>query len=88
MKVPGSISLSLPVMAGAKQVIIAACGVSDKYPKVRRKGPRPRIEGGLLGSADARGSRFVKPRGGSCNGPPRAFTKSPACASRRASRRR
>ena len=42
MKVPGSISLSLPVMAGAKQVIIAACGVSDKYPKVRAARLTPR----------------------------------------------
>jgi len=33
MKTPGSITLTLPVMAAAKEVIIAACGVSDKYPK-------------------------------------------------------
>ena len=33
MKVPGSITLSLPVMAAAKACVIAACGVSDKYPK-------------------------------------------------------
>ena len=32
-QVPGSITLSLPVMAAAKTVLIAACGVSDKYPK-------------------------------------------------------
>ena len=33
MKVPGSITLSLPVMTNAKEVLIAACGVSEKYPK-------------------------------------------------------
>lgn len=33
MKDPGSITFSLPVMAAAKSVLIAACGVSDKYPK-------------------------------------------------------
>ena len=32
MKDPPSITLSLPVMAGAKEVVVAACGVSDKYP--------------------------------------------------------
>lgn len=32
MKVPGSITLSLPVMAAAERVLVAACGVSDKYP--------------------------------------------------------
>ena len=30
MKTPGSITLSLPVMAAAKEVLIAACGVSEK----------------------------------------------------------
>ena len=33
MKSPPSITLSLPVMKSAKQVVIAACGVSDKYPQ-------------------------------------------------------
>jgi 6-phosphogluconolactonase len=33
MKSPPSISLSLPVMANAKQIVVAACGVSDKYPQ-------------------------------------------------------
>ncbi|KAI2500482.1 glucosamine-6-phosphate isomerase/6-phosphogluconolactonase [Fragilaria crotonensis] len=33
MKSPPSISLSLPIMANAKQVVVAACGVSDKYPQ-------------------------------------------------------
>lgn len=32
MKDPPSISLTLPVMSRAKQVVIAACGVSEKYP--------------------------------------------------------
>ena len=35
MKTPGSISLSLPAMKAGKQVVVAACGVSVKYPKVR-----------------------------------------------------
>ena len=38
MKSPPSISLSLPVMANAKQVIVAACGVSDKYPQGKSAG--------------------------------------------------
>lgn len=33
MKQPPSITLSLPVMKAAKQVIVAACGVSEKYPQ-------------------------------------------------------
>jgi 6-phosphogluconolactonase len=33
MKDPPSISLSLPVMASAKEVVVAACGVSEKYPQ-------------------------------------------------------
>ncbi|KAG7371909.1 6-phosphogluconolactonase [Nitzschia inconspicua] len=33
MKDPPSISLSLPVMANAKEVVVAACGVSEKYPQ-------------------------------------------------------
>ena len=32
-KSPGSITLSLPLMLAARQVVVAACGVSDKYPK-------------------------------------------------------
>lgn len=32
-KTPGSITLSLPVMQAAKEVLIAACGVSKKAPK-------------------------------------------------------
>lgn len=45
MKTPGSISLSLPVMAAAKEVIIAACGVSDKYPQGKSDAMRRAIEG-------------------------------------------
>ena len=45
MKVPGSITLSLPVMANAKEVIIAACGVSDKYPQGKSAAMAQGIEG-------------------------------------------
>ena len=45
MKVPGSITLSLPVMAGAKSVVIAACGVSDKYPQGKSAAMARGIEG-------------------------------------------
>lgn len=45
MKVPGSISLSLPVMASAKNVVIAACGVSEKYPKGKSAAMKRAIEG-------------------------------------------
>lgn len=38
MKSPPSITLSLPVMSGARQVVIAACGVSDKYPQGKSEG--------------------------------------------------
>lgn len=43
MKQPPSITLSLPVMAGAKQVVVAACGVSDKYPQGKSDGMRRAI---------------------------------------------
>ena len=33
MKDPGSITLSFPVIANAREVVIAACGVSEKYPQ-------------------------------------------------------
>ena len=45
MKTPGSITLSLPVMAAAKEVVIAACGVSDKYPKGKSEAMKRAIEG-------------------------------------------
>lgn len=44
MKVPGSITLSLPVMAAAKQVVIAACGVSEKYPMGKSAAMKRAIE--------------------------------------------
>ena len=44
MKQPGSISLSLPVMQSAKRVVIAACGVSEKYPQGKSAGMRRAIE--------------------------------------------
>jgi 6-phosphogluconolactonase len=44
MKKPGSITLSLPVMAAAKKVVIAACGVSEKYPQGKSAGMRRAIE--------------------------------------------
>lgn len=45
MKVPGSITLSLPVMTAAKEVVIAACGVSDKYPMGKSEAMARGIEG-------------------------------------------
>jgi 6-phosphogluconolactonase len=44
-KQPGSITLSLPVMAAAKEVLIAACGVSDKYPQGKSAAMARGIEG-------------------------------------------
>ena len=32
---PGSITLSFPVIANAREVVIAACGVSEKYPQAK-----------------------------------------------------
>ena len=43
MKKPPSISLSLPVMMSAKEVVVAACGVSDKYPQGKSDGMRRAI---------------------------------------------
>ena len=43
MKSPPSITLSLPVMTAAKQVVVAACGVSDKYPQGKSDGMRRAI---------------------------------------------
>lgn len=44
MKLPGSISLSLPAMAAAREVVVAACGVSDKYPRGKSAAMRRAIE--------------------------------------------
>ena len=46
MKQPGSITLSLPVMAAAAEVIVAACGVSEKYPQGKSAGMVRAIEAG------------------------------------------
>ena len=43
MKQPPSITLSLPVMQSAKKVVIAACGVSDKYPQGKSAGMKRAI---------------------------------------------
>jgi len=45
MKYPPSITLSLPVMANARQVVVAACGVSDKYPQGKSQGMRRAVCG-------------------------------------------
>mmetsp|Transcript_43926 Transcript_43926/g.138042 ORF Transcript_43926/g.138042 Transcript_43926/m.138042 type:complete len:300 (+) Transcript_43926:195-1094(+) len=44
MKTPGSITLSMPVMRAAKRVVVAACGVSEKYPQGKSAGMRRAIE--------------------------------------------
>jgi len=38
MKEPPSITLSLPIMQSARQIVVAACGVSDKYPQGKSAG--------------------------------------------------
>ena len=43
MKQPPSITLSLPVMLASKEVVVAACGVSDKYPQGKSEGMRRAI---------------------------------------------
>lgn len=45
VKDPPSISLSLPVMQAAKQVVVAACGVSEKYPQGKSDAMRRAICG-------------------------------------------
>lgn len=45
MKDPPSITLSLPVMAASKKVVIAACGVSEKYPQGKSDAMKRAIEG-------------------------------------------
>eukprot|EP00968_Pinguiococcus_pyrenoidosus_P010055 scaffold797_cov236-Pinguiococcus_pyrenoidosus.AAC.6 len=60
MKTPGSISLSLPVMRAAKRVVIAACGVSEKYPMGKSDAMKRAIEGEeTLQSFPAAGLRDV-----------------------------
>ena len=43
MKEPPSITLSLPVMQNARQIVVAACGVSDKYPQGKSAGMKRAI---------------------------------------------
>jgi len=43
MKDPPSITLSLPVMQASTKVVIAACGVSDKYPQGKSAGMKRAI---------------------------------------------
>ena len=45
MKQPGSITLSLAAMQASKEVVIAACGVSEKYPKGKSEAMGRGIEG-------------------------------------------
>uniref|UniRef100_A0A7S4J6S6 Glucosamine/galactosamine-6-phosphate isomerase domain-containing protein n=1 Tax=Odontella aurita TaxID=265563 RepID=A0A7S4J6S6_9STRA len=46
MKSPPSITLSLPVMKNARRSVVAACGVSDKYPKGKSEGMRRAVADG------------------------------------------
>lgn len=61
MKSPPSITLSLPVMANSKKVVVAACGVSDKYPQGKSAGMRRAVvaEDETLESFPAVGLRSV-----------------------------
>jgi len=45
MKTPGSITFSLPLMSAGKNVLVAACGVSDKYPMGKSDAMKQAIEG-------------------------------------------
>jgi len=58
MKSPGSITLTLPLMNAAKEVIIAAGGTSEKYPLGKSAGMKRAIEGSeTLSSFPAAGLR-------------------------------
>lgn len=61
LKSPPSITLSLPVMQNARQVVVAACGVSDKYPQGKSDAMRQAIvsESETLESFPAVGLREV-----------------------------
>jgi len=60
MKTPGSITLSLDVMAAAKETVIAACGVSAKYPQGKSAGMLRAVEGAeMLSTFPAAGLRKV-----------------------------
>ena len=60
-KQPPSITLSLPVMSSAHRVIVAACGVSEKYPQGKSEGMRRAVvaEGETLQTFPAVGLRDV-----------------------------
>jgi 6-phosphogluconolactonase len=60
-KFPPSITLTLPVLQNAKQVVVAACGVSDKYPLGKSAAMRQAIvsESETLQSFPAIGLRDV-----------------------------
>lgn len=58
MKNPPSITLSLPLMKAALKVVVAACGVSDKYPQGKSAGmKRAIIDDETLQSFPAAGLR-------------------------------
>jgi 6-phosphogluconolactonase len=58
MKNPPSITLSLPLMKAASKVVVAACGVSDKYPQGKSAGmKRAIIDDETLQSFPAAGLR-------------------------------
>ena len=60
MKDPGSITLSLPVISAAKEVVIAACGVSEKYPQGKSDAMKRAVESPeTLKSFPAAGLRAV-----------------------------
>lgn len=60
MKDPPSITLSLPVMRGASKTVVAACGVSDKYPAGKSAGmKRAIVDEETLQSFPAAGLRGV-----------------------------
>ena len=44
MKDPPGITLTLPVMASASEVLIAACGVSEKYPQGKSDAMKQAVE--------------------------------------------
>jgi len=60
-KDPPSITLSLPVMRSAQKVVVAACGVSEKYPQGKSEGMRRAIaaDGETIRSFPAVGLRGV-----------------------------
>ncbi|KAJ1448817.1 glucosamine-6-phosphate isomerases/6-phosphogluconolactonase-domain-containing protein [Pelagophyceae sp. CCMP2097] len=44
MKVPGSVTLAFPVIHSAREVVVAACGVSDKYPQGKSEAMRRAVQ--------------------------------------------